>query len=99
MTGKIKRLFLGGPWHEWEVEVPEDKWHYRVPHPITLISLNEPRTLAPVTNYRRLRMGHEPTRTIRSVFVPEYWTDREARHELREYLMRRWIAESPDATR
>lgn len=99
MTGKIKWLFLGGPWHEREEPVDVGEWRYRVPHPLNLADLLEPRMVTPVTNYVRKRMGHEPTRTIRSVFVPEYWTDREAQHELREYLMRKWIAQQPDATR
>lgn len=83
----VPRLFLGGPWHEREVEIPADRHVYRVP----VVGGGE-------VAYQRRRMAHRPTRTIRSFMVPDNWSSKEAEHELREYLLRRWIAENPDVT-
>lgn len=97
MAEKVKRLFLGGPWHGLEAQVDADEWRYRVPSPISFTGPARPRAVYRATNYVRKQMGHDST--TRSVFVPERWSDREAREALVAYLMRRWIAESPDVSR
>lgn len=74
------RLFLGGPWHEREVTIPEDRHVYRVWGP-----------LSGEVRYRRVRMAYYPTRVVRSVMVPDHWIGREAEDALREYLLTRWV--------
>lgn len=97
MTRGVKRLFLGGPWHEWEVEIREDEWTFRVPMPVSLTEIEQPRAMVPVIRYVRKQMAYPNTKQVRSVFVPERWTDAEAREALVACLMIRWVRESPDA--
>jgi hypothetical protein len=93
-----KRLFLGGPWHERERDIPAGEWHYRVAQPMSQADLDDLRMYkSPPATYVRKRMAYPNTKQMRSIFVPEWWSDAEAREALVAYLMIRWVRENPDS--
>lgn len=80
------RLFLGGPWDGREAEIPanRDLW---------LVAI----VGGGVFRYQRVRMFDANTLRFRALFVPDTLNGLGAERILWHHLLRRWIAEAPDA--